>query len=127
LTIEESIYYRVSTVVLTLGGRIYPVTIEQGCSLPAVAYKRINTRRDPTLTTQGGKFVSVQFDIIANDYTTMRQTRDAIRAAFEDVVGQYTTGAPYIESADIINEMDGFDTGTEMSLGVLEIEFYFTD
>ena len=111
----------------SLGGRVYPVTITQGCPLPAIAYKRISTRRDPTLTTQGGRFVSVQFDIIAKDYTTMRQTRDAVRMAFEDIVGQYTTGAPYIESADIMNEMDGFDTGTEITMGVLEIEFYYSD
>lgn len=127
LTIEEAIYYKLSTEVITLGGRVYPVTIEQGCALPAVAYKRISTRRDPTLTSQGGRFVSVQFDIIASDYTTMRQTRDLVRIAFEDIVGQYAVDAPYIQSANIVNEMDGFDTGTEMSLGVLEIEFYYTE
>jgi len=127
LTIEEAIYHRISTEVTILGGRVYPVTIEQGCTLPAVAYKRISTRRDPTLTNQGGCFVSVQFDIVATDYTSMRQTRDAVRTVFEDIIGQYATGAPYIQRTDIMNEMDGFDTGTEMSLGVLEIEFYYTD
>lgn len=127
MTIEEAIYHKLSTEVVTLGGRVYPVTIEQGCALPAIAYKRISTRRDPTLSTQGGQFVSVQFDIVATDYTTMRQTRDAVRTVFEDIVGQYAPGAPYIQRADIMNEMDGFDTGTEMSLGVLEIEFYYTE
>ena len=103
LTIEEAIYYKLSTEVTTLSGRVYPVIIEQGCALPAVAYKRISTRRDPTLTSQGGRFVSVQFDIIAPDYTSMRLTRDAVRSAFEDFVGQYGPGAGRDFGFDLIH------------------------
>lgn len=126
MTIEEAIRYRLIEQITSLSGRIYPITTPQGGELPAIAFKRISTRRDPTLTTQGQYYTTFQFDVLAPDYTIMREIRDAIRAAFEDVIGQYATGAPYILAADVFNEMDGFDTGTEIALGVIEIEYLYT-
>ncbi|SCZ80395.1 DUF3168 domain-containing protein [Acidaminobacter hydrogenoformans] len=126
MTIEDAIWHRLNSEIPSLNGRIYPVTIDQGAPLPAIAYKRISTRRDPTLKSQGQYYTTFQFDILAANYTEMRELRDTIRLVFEDSTGEYMSGAPYIQSIDILNEMDGFDTGTQISTGLIEIEYFYT-
>ena len=127
MTLEEAIVYQIEDLLPQLTGRIYPVTIEQEGSLPAVAYKRISTRRDPALIGQGGYYVAMQFDITAENYTSMRITREDVRLCFENAYGRFTVDAPFIQLVDVLNEMDGFDTGTNLSLGILELEFYYSD
>ena len=125
MTIEEAIYHRLSTSMPALSSRIYPVSAPQTVALPYVVYKRISTLRSPTLSEQGSREVAIQFDIYARTYPEMRTTRDVIRTAFEDIIGDYAPGAPFIQRADIINEFDGFDIGIDSITGVIEIEFFF--
>jgi len=125
VTIEEAIFQRLSNLIPNLSGRIYPVNAPQNVALPYVVYKRISTMRSPTLAHQGSREVAIQFDIYSRTYPEMRALRDAVRIAFEDIIGEYTPSAPHIQRADIINEFDGFDIGTNSATGVIEIEFFF--
>lgn len=125
VTIEEAIYQRLSNQIPNLSGRIYPVNAPQTVALPYVVYKRISTLRSPTLSEQGSREVAIQFDIYAKTYPEMRTVRDEVRIAFEDVIGLYEIDGPFIQRAEIINEFDGFDIGTDSTTGVIEIEFFF--
>lgn len=125
MTIEEAIYHRLSTLLPDLSNRFYPVSAPQMLALPYVVYKRISTIRSPTLTDQGSREVAIQFDIYARTYPEMRTIREDIRVAFEDTTGAYAPDGPFIQRAEIINEFDGFDIGTDSTTGVIEIEFFF--
>jgi hypothetical protein len=125
LTIEDAIVSRLIDEIPSLGGRIYPVSAPQKVALPYIVYKRISTVRSPTLCEQGSREVSIQFDIYGRTYPEMRSLREDLREAFEDVIGEYSPGSPYVQRAEIVNEFDGNDVGTDVTTGVIEIQFFY--
>jgi hypothetical protein len=125
LTIEDAIYHKLTTELPVLSNRIYPVSAPQKATQPYIVYKRISTVRSPTLCEQGSREVSIQFDIYGRTYPEMRSIREDLRAAFEDVIGEYAPGSPYVQRAEIVNEFDGYDVGTDVTTGVIEIQFFY--
>lgn len=124
MDLEAAITAKVKADISALGGRIFPLTADQNTQLPYATYQRISTTRNPTLTEQGAFDTAIQFDIYASAYGQVKSLIKSIRECFEDHVGQYATGAPYVQRTTIINEFDGYNSDTKEYEGILEISFF---
>ena len=126
MEIEEAIVTRLTAQVPSLSGKIYPSNdVPPQTAAPYVAYQRISTARSPTLIETGSSETAFQFDIIGTSYSNMRTLRKSVRLAFEDALGEYAAGAPYVQAVGVLNEMDGFDGSTEYHTGILELSLYY--
>lgn len=124
--IEDGIVKQIETYATELIQKVYPAAeVPELLQGDYCVYQRVGTQRFRTLTEQGSKLVTFQFNIYANTYSGMITLRDKVRLAFEDRVGQYTTGAPTVQSTNILNEFESYDESTDHSYGILEIEFYY--
>lgn len=127
MDIEEAIVTRLSAQVSALNGKIYPASdVPQKVSPPYCTYQKTGTSRYSNLYEQGAFEPTFEFVVYGATYSSMRSLRKSTREAFEYAVGQYATGAPYIEAAIIVNELDGFDVITESHSGILEITFFYS-
>ncbi len=124
-TIEEAIAARINAQITTVANKIFPLEARADAVAPYATYRRISTGRHPTLTEQGSSEVAFQFDIIGTSYSNMLTVRNAIKTAFEDILGQYTAGAPAVQRVEILNELDGYDMGTDQYTGMIEISFFY--
>jgi hypothetical protein len=124
--IEEAIVTRLAAQVPSLSGKIYPAfDAPENIPLPYCTYQRISTSRYETLTEAGSFEPVFQFNIYNTTYTNMRSLRKSVRQAFEDVLGEYAAGAPYVQRVTIESEFDGYDTETDAHSGILEISFFY--
>lgn len=98
----------VSAVTTLIGTRIYPLTLPQGVTLPAVRYQRISGNSDEYVGgTTGAASARLQFDIFADTYASGEAVREAIRQAIDQYRG--TSSGVFIHSCNAANHMDLFD------------------
>ena len=98
----------VSAVTNLVGTRIYPLTLPQGVTLPAVRYQRISGNSDNYVAgTTGAAMARIQFDVFANSYASGEALREAIRQAIDPFTG--TSSGVIIHSCNAANHMDLFD------------------
>jgi hypothetical protein len=98
----------VSAVTDLVSTRIYPLTLPQGVTMPAVRYQRVSGNSDPHVTgTTGAATARLQFDIFANTYAGAEALRDAIREAIDQYTG--TSSGVTIHSCNAAMHMDLFD------------------
>ena len=115
----------IKTKLNAASANTFPNKAQEGTSSPYVVYRRTNTDRNPTLTDQGTYRAIFEFNIIGSRYSNMLTLKSTVKATFEDVIGQYRAGGPYIQATDIINEMDMYYEETGYHEGILEIEFTY--
>ena len=97
-----------STVTNLVGSRIYPLTLPQGVTLPAIRYQRITGTSDPHLGgTTGLAVATIQFDCVGTTYAKAEQVRDAVRESLEAYRG--TVNGVKITSVRATNHSDFFD------------------
>ena len=123
-TLEEGIVSRAKAQVSGISSRIYPYPAPLVTTAPYITYRRVSTTRYPTLTEAGSYEVAIEFDVIGSSYSNMQTIRAALKAAFEDVLGAYSSGAPYVQRVEVLNEFDGYDGQTEQYTGMLELSFF---
>lgn len=125
-SIEDGIKAQIEAEVSALVNRVFPAAeVPQGIQGDYCAYQRVGTQRFRTLTEQGSKQPIFQFSVYSDTYDGMITLRDAVKDAFEDQVGQYTTGAPTVQKTDILNEFESYDENVDRSYGILEITFFY--
>lgn len=79
-----------ATVSSLVGTRVYPVTIPQGKSYPAIVYFIITELPEDTKNSYNDLDISrVQIDCMATDYATARSIHDAVRLALERNTGTH--------------------------------------
>lgn len=146
MTIEEAVYNRLTTGIetswnsteLTWGlvdeewehneykSITFPMRAPELFPAPYVTYKRNSTNRWKTLKEQGDVFIVIfEFHIVSASYADCISRRDFIRQRFEDKVGPYDIGAPYVQNTDVISEIDGFEEKTDEYESVIEIQFTY--
>ena len=98
----------VSAVTNLVSTRIYPLTLPQGVTMPAVRYQRISGNSDPHIRgTTGTATARLQFDILATTYAAAESLREAIREAIDQYTG--TSSGVVIHSCNATSHLDLFD------------------
>lgn len=86
MAVEEDIYSFLTGnagVAALVGTRVYPLMLPQDCTLPAVAYRRVDTPR--IYSHQGYSGLArprFQFDCLAASYASASAVAEAVRSAF---------------------------------------------
>lgn len=123
MTLEEAIHDKLDAGVLL--GKVFPKRAPELFATPYVVYKRQSTSRMPILTSQGIYMATFEFQIVSSGYGDAIAKRNIIRSLFEDIVGVYAIGAPYVQATEIINEDDTFDDKTDEYGAIIEIQFTY--
>lgn len=98
----------VAAVTNLVSTRIYPLTLPQGVTMPAVRYTRVSGNSDPYIGgTTGAATARLQFDIFATSYAGAEAVRDAIKEAIDQYTG--TSSGVVIHSCNSAMHMDLFD------------------
>ena len=98
----------VAAVTNLVSTRIYPLTLPQGVTMPAVRYQRVSGNSDPYIGgTTGAATARLQFDIFATTYAGAEAVRDAIKEAIDQYTG--TSSGVVIHSCNSAMHMDLFD------------------
>lgn len=146
MTIEEAIYNRLTTGIETTWSETeqtwelveeaweyndfkeitFPMRAPELFPTPYVIYKRNSTSRWKNLREHGSTFVVIfEFHIVSDSYSDCIAKREFIRERFEDKIGAYDIGAPYVQATDILSEVDEFNEKTDEYETVIEIEFTY--
>lgn len=137
-TIEEAMWSKVSSATAVsslIGTKLYPVMIPDGVTLPAVAYQRIATRRDPAQpVSPGNTLVMATFQYAAIDprYKKTKSIIDAIREEIDRFGGTitYTGGTVIVQSIlcrnefTIYTETENRDNSTYTTFLDAQVWFY---
>lgn len=97
MSIETGLYSELTTdvdVAALVSTRVYPLTLPQGYTLPAITYQRVSTERLRDLTGSSGWVMArFQIDCWAASYSAARGLADKVRAALDgqvDTLGSET-------------------------------------
>lgn len=95
----------VSAVTDIVSTRIYPIVLPQGCTLPAIRYRRISGGSDEHIRgTTGAANSWVQIDCYATSYAAVEALAEQVRLAIHTYRG--TVGGVDIHSVELQNRMD---------------------
>lgn len=117
MTLEEGLYvYLQSKTDITnlVSTRVYPYTLPQEVTLPAITYSRNNTPRELTHDTSGSTGtlakVGMQFDVYAETYAKVKQVTDALRKVLNGYSGTMGTAPNTIavRAALVFDELADF-------------------
>ena len=120
-----------AAVTALVGSRIYPLTLPQGVTLPAIRYQRITGNSDPHLGgTTGLAVATVQLDCVGTTYAGAEQVRDAVRESLEAYQG--TVSGVKITSVRATNHSDFYDAPAHANdVGLYQLmsdyEVFFTE
>ncbi len=93
--IGKAVYNQLSnnaTIVAVVGERIYPLSIPQGESLPAIVYQVISEEHDNHVDGSGGlAHATVQISCYATSYAAARNLAETIRVAITGDRGTYAS------------------------------------
>lgn len=110
-TVEKALFdlLRLNTTVSALTStRVYPQTIPQNTTYPAIRYNQISGIRDHTLTdTVEMVHARFQIDCYGTSYSNARTLADAVRSALDNYYGG--VGSVAIQCIHLIDEGDSFD------------------
>lgn len=135
MRIEEAVLdlLEASPVAALVGGaspRIFPLTLPQDSTLPAIVYSMISAVR-PVLVD--GKTdvpqVTIQFDAISDSPTAGYSETKAIAAALIALLGGYrgTVSGVEILSASIASERDGVEDSGSFYRASVDVRFLFRE
>lgn len=96
--------------------------LPEGATLPATTYQVVGGRSDATLDTSGMQKLRVQFDCRAATADDAATARDALIAALNGRIGETLEDGTWLDSAELIQTIDYFDSDSrQFRKGV---EFY---
>lgn len=73
-----------ATVSAAVGTRVYPVTLPEGTTLPAIVLDHVSTVEQPTIDANAPYALvesRISVTVIANDYVTLKSLSEACRVA----------------------------------------------
>lgn len=130
MTIEEALYAEITeeatAVIALIGSRLYPKTLPQNPTTPAIAYQKISNR-DTLLQRETSQIdrARLQFSCYGATYDAAKRLAQTLRAFLTPAtVGYYprtVQGVPvfYIQ---FLNEIDGYGDETEVYRVIVDFE-----
>ena len=132
LEFREALYSYLSTyagLVSLISTKIYPLTIPQTTSPPAIAYERIYSERhhcmqaDSTLTRH-----TIQFTIVSTTLASCESISEQLRTALQNYKGTMGgTGGVVVRAVLIGNEHDFYDEESDLYNKYVEYEFMYEE
>lgn len=109
--------------------RIYPLTIPQDVSLPAIAYQRVS--RTGVLAHSGQTGLAearIQITCQAAGYDTVKDLARAVRLALDGWQGTMGgTGGVEVHEARVVNELDGYGMVAGIYTVRLDVMLWYTE
>jgi hypothetical protein len=109
-----------------IGTRLYPLTVPQDITQPAIAYQRISTVRnlahDGPLTVVTAR---IQYTCMANTYANLKAVTAALIAALNGYTGMMTPVR--IDRTAVENEIDSFEFETAMKVARVDVLFMYKE
>lgn len=121
--IEEVIVTKLTAHVglaALIGARLYPLTLPQRPTLPAVTYQRISTmtvptRDEPHASLERPRF---QFNVWAASYGSARAVAQQLRAALPTLA---QASNPRVDVAFLQDDQDAYEAETERWRAILDV------
>jgi hypothetical protein len=125
-TIEEGLYAALTNtsgrVYGLVGTRVYPLTIPQEATLPAISYQRVSGPREPAHDgAMGIAQARIQVTITAEAYRTAKDVATSIRDLFpfQGILG----GLVDVFVGEVENEVDGY--GAQIEAPTVRMDLWF--
>lgn len=124
--IENNLYANLITV--TGLSSLYALRAGKSATLPYGVYNRISTQREQTLTSFGNVETAFQLDIYHSTRAAMLTIKAAVIARLK-TYNQLTIGSTFIQSVEILNEMEDIEELIDIVKykGVVEFSIYYTE
>lgn len=121
--IEEVIVTKLTAHVglsALIGARLYPLTLPQRPTLPAVTYQRISTKTEPTRDEPHASLERprFQFDIWGASYASARAVAQQLRVALP-MLAQASN--PRVDVALLQDDQDAYEAETERWRAILDV------
>jgi len=118
LVLEEALKsYLLSQSGLTalIGQRYYPLSIPQGCSMPAVAYEKISGPRIHAFSADIGSYPRMEFTCYGETYPSVSAVFEQLRSALQDYLNTIMGGVGGLEVKAVLlqDERDDFETDSK--------------
>ena len=101
---------------------VYPVTLPDVPTLPAITYQIVSSVVSPTFSGAGGMKARVQFDIFATSYAQASSLRDSLTKTLHQFRGSLSDGTK-IQLCNLMNIID-FPYASQALQYRLSSEFY---
>ena len=116
MTIEEGLYDYLSSdvgVSALLSSRIYPGTLPQNWTAPAISYQRISGERNRILSGPDDRATPrIQIDCWADSYSGARALAEAVRSAIDGYAG--LMGTTQVGSVVLESDTDFYEPDTNV-------------
>jgi len=123
MAIEENLYSYLTNdaaIAALVGTRVYPLTAEQGASLPLLVYQRVSTPREVSQSGSSGlAHPRFQISCLAASYGDAVALANAVVAALNGYKG--TFGAGSIQASFVDTELDVYDFDTNRYRRIVDV------
>lgn len=130
MTLEQALYSYLSGyagLTALVGTRIYPVTMPQGVTYPAVTYRKVSGLAEYVLGQHVPELYNprYQFDAWGTSYSSVKSVAEQIKAALGGYSGLMggASGVRVIGSW-IVNEIDLYESDTGVYHTAVDVRFY---
>lgn len=111
-------------VAALIATRVYPMTLPEAPTLPALSYQIVGGTSSPTFETSGMQKLRVQFDAWGADPDSAANVRATLIKALNGFQGQLTDGT-FLQNADLQQQIDFFADDPRQYRCMVEFYFYF--
>jgi len=102
--------------------RLYPLTLPQGCLLPAATYQQISGPRDHTMDGPSGLgTLRMQITTFALEKKNAKELANRIRLALDGAYGLFGDGTR-IQSIELLDEHDEYDSTSIVHSTIVDFE-----
>ncbi len=114
---EQSLYSLLSSTVLSVDGRVYPLIMPQNCPKPALVYHVINKRDESSMSgwcdqEDSSTKYRVQIDVYSEHYSKQKAIAQEVKTALKS----FKFGVKEITSRDL------FEADTELYRELIEFK-----
>ena len=98
-----------------ISGRVYPLTMPQDVTLPAVVYQRVTGPREYSFTGSSGlAHPRFQVSVWAETYASAKDVAEQIKVALGGYNGGMGSGGTLVYGSFIENELDFYEPDTRL-------------
>lgn len=113
-----------SAITALCGTRIYPVTFPTGPTYPAMAFKWIGAKPNPTLRNSGYQRWRMEFECRDHTYALALAMRGALRSTLEGYNGVLSDGT-FLQDAQFVQLRDDFEDDPRVYCCTIEFYLFF--
>ena len=132
MLIEQALYTYLSTyagLTALIGTRIYPNTIPQNGTLPAVAYTKVSGYRYHSLGGDTGEASPVyQFSVFGSSYSSVKAVTEKIRDALQNYTGLMGGASGVtVKAVLMMSQSDGYDQDVNEYYDITEYQIFYKE